>query len=93
MVSYTLLNKDTSKWITDLSQQDDGVWATQLANVAPLSEAFLTAPTVVLFFSVNGSHGIQGYVSIFFLPQSILSLPLSPPINPLHLLTHTHRPS
>ncbi|KAI1397730.1 YT521-B-like domain-containing protein [Hypoxylon fuscum] len=56
-------------WSNIYDAMDDGVWATQLANVAPLSEAFLTAPTVVLFFSVNGSHGIQGYAVMKSLPS------------------------
>lgn len=39
----------------------NGVWATQRKNEALLTEAFRSAPYVILIFSVNGSDAFQGY--------------------------------
>ncbi|KAI8964503.1 YTH-domain-containing protein [Daldinia sp. FL1419] len=48
-------------WAHVYDSMEDGVWATQRPNAEVLSEAFTSGKTVLLFFSVNKSHGIQGY--------------------------------
>ncbi|KAI4860732.1 YTH-domain-containing protein [Hypoxylon rubiginosum] len=48
-------------WNNVYDCMEDGLWATQAANEQMLSTAFTSTKTVVLFFSVNGSRGIQGY--------------------------------
>ncbi|KAI1387183.1 uncharacterized protein F4822DRAFT_276144 [Hypoxylon trugodes] len=55
-------------WDHVYSSQADGLWATQPEKVGTLQKAFNEEDmTVVLFFAMNRSHSIQGYVSTFVL--------------------------
>ncbi|KAI1772216.1 YT521-B-like domain-containing protein [Hypoxylon cercidicola] len=62
-------------WENVYDCMDDGIWATQATNVAPLTEAFNTGKTVVLIFSVNKSHAFQGYAIMKTLPSSTTRRP------------------
>ena len=41
-----------------------GLWITQDKNGELLTEAFETCKNVILFYSVNNSKAIQGYVCV-----------------------------
>lgn len=40
-----------------------GLWVTQAKNGPAFTEAFKECQSVILFFSINKSHGFQGFVS------------------------------
>eukprot|EP01083_Nonionella_stella_P136957 416867_1 len=44
--------------------QEESIWATQLCNERILNEAYDSSDSVILFFSLNGSHGFQGFAKM-----------------------------
>ncbi|KAI1100074.1 YT521-B-like domain-containing protein [Jackrogersella minutella] len=48
-------------WFHVYDSMNDGTWATHRDKTDMLGELFSRGMTVVLFFSVNKSHGFQGY--------------------------------
>ncbi|KAK8045612.1 hypothetical protein PG993_005636 [Apiospora rasikravindrae] len=56
--------------------QDDNIWATssvEKGNV--LADAYMTTKNVILFFSANGSHAIQGYARMIGPPSGNIAKP------------------
>ncbi|KAL3962708.1 hypothetical protein ACCO45_004231 [Purpureocillium lilacinum] len=55
--------------------QRDGLWMTQAKNGPTFTEAFEECESVVLFFSINKSHGFQGVARMTSAPDASIPMP------------------
>ncbi|GJN73651.1 hypothetical protein PLICBS_007733 [Purpureocillium lilacinum] len=55
--------------------QRDGLWMTQAKNGPAFTEAFEECESVVLFFSINKSHGFQGVARMTSAPDASIPMP------------------
>ncbi|UNI18118.1 hypothetical protein JDV02_004408 [Purpureocillium takamizusanense] len=55
--------------------QRDGLWVTQAKNGPTFTEAFQQCESVLLFFSINKSHGFQGVARMVSAPDASIPKP------------------
>ncbi|KAJ6438954.1 artemis protein [Purpureocillium lavendulum] len=55
--------------------QRDGLWVTQAKNSTAFTEAFQQCKSVLLFFSINKSHGFQGVARMTSAPDKSIRKP------------------